>query len=81
MRSVHLLTCTCLGLQTDLLHTHEKKGVGGWGGGVRRKRGERQGKGRGSVAHCSALSTRRSYSLVMPAAASAATVQPDVGNH
>lgn len=77
MRSVHLLTCTCLGLQTDLLHTHEKKR----GGGVRRKRGERQGKGRGSVAHCSALSTRRSYSLVMPAAASAATVQPDVGNH
>lgn len=79
MRSVHLLTCTCLGLQTDLLHTHEKKG--GVGGGVRRKRGERQGRGRGSVAHCSALSTRRSYSLVMPAAASAATVQPDVGNH
>lgn len=40
MRSVHLLTCTCLGLQTDLLHTHEKKG--GWGVELE----EREGKGR-----------------------------------
>lgn len=41
MRSVHLLTCTCLGLQTDLLHTHEKKRGGG---GVELE--EREGKGR-----------------------------------
>lgn len=42
MRSVHLLTCTCLGLQTDLLHTHEKKGGVGWGVELE----EREGKGR-----------------------------------
>lgn len=26
MRSVHLLTCSCLRVQTDLLHTHERVG-------------------------------------------------------
>lgn len=65
MRSVHLLTCTCLRLQTDLLHTHE-----------RGRTGEREeGEGGGSVAHCSALSTRRSCSLVMLSAASILQLQ------
>lgn len=40
MRSVHLLTCTRLRLQTDLLHTHERGG--GVGGGM-----EEEGKERG----------------------------------
>lgn len=63
MRSVHLLTCTCLRLQTDQLHTHERGAGERWGGG-----GE-------SAAHCSALGTRRSRSLVMPAAASLLQLQ------
>lgn len=76
MRSVHLLTCTCLGLQTDLLHTHERRGGGGLGWG----RGD-GGLGLrwgglvvvGAAAHCSALSARRS--LAMPAAASLLQLQ------
>lgn len=62
IHSVHLLTCTSLRLQTDLLHTHER---GGGLGGRRRRR-----RWRGGAAHCSALSTRSSSSPVMPAAAS-----------
>lgn len=72
MRSVHLLTCTCLRLQTDLLHTHEKRES-------KRKRGE---GGR----ECSPLLSTQHTEELQPGEACcslhpAATVQSSAGNH
>lgn len=73
MRSVHLLTCTCLRLQTDQLHTHE------------RGAGERLG-GEGGRRECSPLLSTRHTEEPQPGDACcslppAAKVQQSAGNH